>query len=249
MSVNKDLATIKPSRRRCPGESWADSGWHGMPTSKASHRSCPGESWGDSGWNGMPTSKASASAATHTYTVRRLGMGKHRIPATGSWGACQRGDFNEPRSFHLPMQRKGASAAPCSKESAWNAGDAGDTGSIPGSERSPGGGYGNPLQYSCWKKSMDRRAWQASVYGVTNSWTHLKHGMACHIQREALNSLHWATLFFLIKSNLLMFWLPDLCCKNLCISWLLPYLFGSGLWEWSEILCPRLKSSVLMNNT
>ena len=35
-----------------------------------------------------------------------------------------------------------------------NAGNAGDTGSIPGSERSPGGGNGNPLQYSCLENSM-----------------------------------------------------------------------------------------------
>ena len=42
-----------------------------------------------------------------------------------------------------------------SKESAWNAGD---TGSIPGKGQSPGGGYGNPLQYSCLESSMDRVA-------------------------------------------------------------------------------------------
>ena len=38
------------------------------------------------------------------------------------------------------------------KESTCNAGDIGDSGSIPGSERSPGVGNGNPLQYSCLKK-------------------------------------------------------------------------------------------------
>ena len=40
-----------------------------------------------------------------------------------------------------------------------------DAGSIPGSGRSPGGGHGNPLQYSCLENSMDRGAWQASVHG------------------------------------------------------------------------------------
>ena len=39
-----------------------------------------------------------------------------------------------------------------------SAGDAGDTGSIPGSERSPGEGNGNPLQYSCLENPMDRGA-------------------------------------------------------------------------------------------
>ena len=49
--------------------------------------------------------------------------------------------------------------------------DAGDTGSIPGSGRSPGGGNGNPLQYSCFGIPMDRAVWRATVYGVAKSWT------------------------------------------------------------------------------
>ena len=52
-----------------------------------------------------------------------------------------------------------------------NAGDSGDLGWIPGSGRSPRGGNGNPLQYSCWENPMDREAWQATVHGVTKSWT------------------------------------------------------------------------------
>ena len=55
-----------------------------------------------------------------------------------------------------------------------NAGDMRDTVLIPGSGRSPGGGHGNPLQYSCLEKSMDRGAWQATVHGVTKSRTQLK---------------------------------------------------------------------------
>ena len=50
-----------------------------------------------------------------------------------------------------------------SKESACNAGA---PGSIPGSERSPAEGNGNPLQYSCLENPTDRGAWQATVYGV-----------------------------------------------------------------------------------
>ena len=42
-----------------------------------------------------------------------------------------------------------------------------DAGSIPGSERSPGGGNGYPLQYSCLENPMDGGAWQATVHGVT----------------------------------------------------------------------------------
>ena len=51
--------------------------------------------------------------------------------------------------------------------------NAGDAGSIPGSGRSPGGGNGNPLQYSCLKNPMDRRAWQATAHEVSKSWTQL----------------------------------------------------------------------------
>ena len=52
-----------------------------------------------------------------------------------------------------------------------DAGDARDIGSIPGSGRSPGGGNGNPLQYSCLENPMDRGAWRAAVHGVTKSDT------------------------------------------------------------------------------
>ena len=52
-----------------------------------------------------------------------------------------------------------------------NAGDRDtrDVGLIPGSGRSPGGGNGNPLQYSCLENSMDRGAWQASLYEIAQS--------------------------------------------------------------------------------
>ena len=43
--------------------------------------------------------------------------------------------------------------------------NAGDSGSIPGSGRSPGEGNGNPLQYSCLGNLMEREAWRASLWG------------------------------------------------------------------------------------
>ena len=43
----------------------------------------------------------------------------------------------------------------------------------PGSGRSPGEGNGNPLEYSCLKNAMDRGSWQATVHGITKSWTKL----------------------------------------------------------------------------
>ena len=48
-------------------------------------------------------------------------------------------------------------------------GDTGETGSIPGSGRSPGEGNGNPLQYSCLGSSIDRRVWWDAVHGVAES--------------------------------------------------------------------------------
>ena len=54
-----------------------------------------------------------------------------------------------------------------------NSDTTGDTGSIPRWGRPPGGGNSNPLQYSCLENPMDRGAWQATVCGVTNSWTGL----------------------------------------------------------------------------
>ena len=57
------------------------------------------------------------------------------------------------------------------KESACNVGN---LGLIAGLGRSPGGGYGNPLQCSCLENPMDRGAWQAPVHGVAKSQTPLK---------------------------------------------------------------------------
>ena len=56
----------------------------------------------------------------------------------------------------------------------FNAGDVKDVGPIPESGRSPGGGHGNTLQYSCLENPMDRGAWQATVHKVTKNWTQLK---------------------------------------------------------------------------
>ena len=50
-----------------------------------------------------------------------------------------------------------------------NTGDLRDAGSIPGSERSPREGNGNPLQYSCLENSMDRGGWRATVQGAAKS--------------------------------------------------------------------------------
>ena len=71
-----------------------------------------------------------------------------------------------------------------------NAGDTRNTSSIPGSERSPGGGQGNPLQYSCLENPMGRGGWQASVLGVAKSWTQLNR-MFC------LDSIFYSTMCYM----------------------------------------------------
>ena len=59
------------------------------------------------------------------------------------------------------------------KESSCNVGVIGATVLIPGSGRSPGGGNGNSLQYSCLENPMDRGSWWAIVHGVAESQTQL----------------------------------------------------------------------------
>ena len=55
-----------------------------------------------------------------------------------------------------------------------NAGDARDMGSIPELGRSPGGGHGNPLQFSCLENPMNRGGWQDTVHRIPKSRTQLK---------------------------------------------------------------------------
>ena len=68
------------------------------------------------------------------------------------------------------MQEDGASQVVLViKNSPANAGDITDMGSNPGLGRSPGGGHGNPLQYSCLENPTDRGALRATVHGVAKS--------------------------------------------------------------------------------
>ena len=77
-----------------------------------------------------------------------------------------------------------------------NAGNARDMGSIPGSGGSPGGGNGNPLQYSCLENSVDTRAWQATVHVVAKSWTQHTHTNYINIFPLSSLSLPFSLLSF-----------------------------------------------------
>ena len=65
--------------------------------------------------------------------------------------------------------RKGWMVALVVKNPPANAGDIREAGLIPGLGRPPGEGHSNTLQYSCLENFVDRRAWQATVHGVTKS--------------------------------------------------------------------------------
>ena len=75
--------------------------------------------------------------------------------------------------YYIILCYLGFPSGSAGKESVCNAGASGVRGSISGSVRSPGGGNGNPLQYSCLENPMDREAWQATVHGVAKSQTRL----------------------------------------------------------------------------
>ena len=78
-----------------------------------------------------------------------------------------------------------------------NAGDTENTGSIAGSERSPGGRNGDPLHYSCLENPMDRGAWQATVPGVLKSQAWLSDWANRHIkkkkEKKKLRYIKWNT--------------------------------------------------------
>ena len=61
-----------------------------------------------------------------------------------------------------------------------NAGSTGDAGSIPEWGRSPGGGNGSSLWYSCLENPMDREAWQATVHGIAKHWIQLNYWAHTH---------------------------------------------------------------------
>ena len=74
--------------------------------------------------------------------------------------------------------------APVVKNLPASAGGIRDTGSIPGSGRSPGEGNGNPLQYSCLENPMDRGAWWATVHRAAKSICGLVLCMFCVWQKK-----------------------------------------------------------------
>ena len=77
-----------------------------------------------------------------------------------------------------------------------------DLGLIPESERSPGEGNGNPLQYSCLENPMDGRAWWATVHWVAKSQILLSNLTTLKVKKDH-ESTHKNDLFFSFIMNYL----------------------------------------------
>ena len=99
-------------------------------------------------------------------------------------------------------------------------------GSIPGLGRSPGGGHGNPLQYSCWDNPLDRGAWWAIVHRIAKSQaplTRIQHlGRRGHRARDGL--VHSSLIGWghrardqLVHSSLIGWWQGCRCCHGVNI--------------------------------
>ena len=108
-----------------------------------------------------------------------------------------------------------------------NAGDIRDASSVPGLERSSGGGHENPLQYSCLENHMDRGVWWATVHRITKSQTHwsdLTHRVYIiqeedynHTLRDSDGALGWAIINSVALSG---------ATNLLALYWASPWLRG-----------------------
>ena len=98
--------------------------------------------------------------------------GQRKVVGYSPWGrkeSTQLSDF----TFTFIINR-GLPSWLSGKESTCSAGATRDMDSIPGSGRSPGGGYGNPLHYSCLKNPRDKGSWLTTVHTVAKGWTRVK---------------------------------------------------------------------------
>ena len=121
-------------------------------------------------WNGLPFPPPGDLSDPGIKPVRRLLLGRQILYHCTTQEATVRKTKLE--FIYRIVQSMGLPQWLNSKEYASNAGDAG---SIPGLGRSPGGGTGNPLQYSCLGNSIERGAWWAVVHGTAKSQTRLSN--------------------------------------------------------------------------
>ena len=110
------------------------------------------------------------------------------------------------------------------KESAWNAGNARNIGSFPGSGRPPAEGHVNPLLYSCLENPMDRETWRAIVHKIAKSWTWLKWLNKQHTHTHTYSAFSTPSFYIwkfsvhvLLKPRILSITL--LACEMSAIVW------------------------------
>ena len=102
-----------------------------------------------------PCRAGSQGTSVLSYIIRRLQGGPGSTPQSPAW-----------MKNILLLNPQGSQLVLVVKKPSANVGDIRDAGSLPGSGRSPGGGHGNPLQYSCLQNPMDRGVWWAAVRRV-----------------------------------------------------------------------------------
>ena len=90
------------------------------------------------------------------------------------WGSMERRKLSRVSENIWILVTRASQVALVVKNLPASWGDTRDVGLIPGSERSPGVGNGNPLQYSCLGNLMDRGSWRVTVYRIAKSWICLK---------------------------------------------------------------------------
>ena len=121
---------------------------------------------------------------TNTYFLNNK---NHNWCARGSLGYFLRYIAQFPILGISPWVCWGSQIALVVKNLPANAGDTRDVRSIPGLGRSPGVGNGNLLQYSCLENSVDRRAWWATVQGMSKSQTQLSDWTHTHTHIRSLS--------------------------------------------------------------
>ena len=122
-----------------------------------------------------------------------------------------------------------------------NAGDLRDTGSVPGSGRSPGGGHRNPLKHSFLENPMDRGAWRAAVRGVSRS----QQWLGTNAFVSALSSA-WFLFFFFTKCLIALFLMSLFLCLSLSFSNVLKMIV-SNILSGFQVVPFRTISQVRLN--
>ena len=126
-------------------------------------------------WVALPSSRGSSLPKDQTR-ISYICTVRHVLYHLGSPGTN--------KYYLIPLiQRWASQVALVVKNPLANAGDITDAVSTSGLGRSPGGGHGNPLQYSCLENSMDRGAWWLTAHRVAMSQTQLKQ-LSAHTYRE-----------------------------------------------------------------